>query len=938
MSDKSFEQKQSESCLSGQNQAYVEALYEDYLKHSGELSEEWKQYFSALPSVKGAVEEVPHSEVQNYFAEAARKKAGLKTIVQSSTENSLQRHVDDWVNAYREHGHLAAQINPLSQQGMPFPVQLDFATYQLSESDLNKHFASPPQLLGGKTNATLKEIHTALKKTYSGSIGIEYMHIRDFAETEWLRAQLESTNSTPNFSRDQKMTILAQLIAADGLEKYLGTRYVGQKRFSLEGGDSFMPLMHEIVQRLSQQGTKEVVIGMAHRGRLNVLVNLMGKEPKSLFDEFEGKKKTVRTSSDVKYHAGFSSDIQTPAGDLHLSLAFNPSHLEMVSPVVVGSVRARQQTYAENERDKVVPVLIHGDSAFAGQGIVMETFAMSQTRAYSVGGAVHVVINNQVGFTTSNPEDTRSSLYCSDIAKMVDAPVLHVNGDDPEAVVFAAQIAVDYRMKFHKDVVIDLVCYRRHGHNEADEPSATQPLMYQFIRQHKDPWKLYADQLASEGVCTQKTAGEMFQAYRDDMDANRSSVTLLPDRLSAQRAALWKPYLNQPWNLPVKTAVPLETLKQLGQKLTDFPQGFTCQRQVGLMVEARRQMAQGQVPMDWGFAENLAYASLLVEKHHIRITGQDVRRGTFSHRHAAFHDHQNGQVYLPLQHLSDSQAKIEIYDSLLSEAGVVGFEYGYAGTDPESLVIWEAQFGDFANGAQIFIDQFISASWQKWERLSGLVMLLPHGYEGAGPEHSSARLERFLQLCAEDNMQVCVPSTPAQIFHLLRRQVLHSCRMPLIIMSPKSLLRHKLATSTLDELAKGSFQNVISEQENLPAKSVKKVILCSGKVYYDLLARRSENKQSDVAIIRLEQLYPFPEEELKQALKPYQEAEQMVWCQEEPMNQGAWLVIQPYLQSALQKGQTLAYAGRAPSASTAAGYGALHNQQQQALIEQALLG
>lgn len=938
MSDKSFEQKQSESYLSAQNQAYVEALYEDYLKHSSELPEEWRQYFSGLPSVSSAEEPIPHSEVQAYFIDAARKKTGLKAVVQMPAQDTLQRHVDEFVNAYREHGHLAARINPLTDKEASLPVQLAFSTYQLSESDLNKSFASSPQLLAGKSQASLNEIYAALKKTYCGSIGIEYMHIRNFSETEWLRTRFESTHSTPKFSRDEKLSILTQLVAADGLEKYLGTKYVGQKRFSLEGGDSFMPLMQEVTQRLGQQGAKEVVIGMAHRGRLNVLVNLMGKEPRALFDEFEGKKKAGLTSSDVKYHGGFSSDVMTPGGELHLSLAFNPSHLEMVSPVVVGSVRARQQIYTDQAQDRAVPILIHGDSAFAGQGIVMETFAMSQTRAYSVGGAIHVVINNQVGFTTSNPEDTRSSLYCTDIAKMVDAPILHVNGDDPEAVVFAAQIAVDYRMQFHKDIVIDLVCYRRHGHNEADEPSATQPVMYQFIRQHQDPWKLYAAQLAAEGVCTQEAADKMFQSYRDALDANKSNVELLPNKLTAKRTAYWKPYLNQPWNLPAKTGVPVETLKQLGQKLTDFPQGYTLQRQVGLMVEARRQMAQGQVSMDWGFAENLAYASLLVEKHHIRITGQDARRGTFSHRHAAFHDNQNGQTYLPLQHLSPNQAKIEIYDSLLSEAGVVGFEYGYSGTDPDSLVIWEAQFGDFANGAQVFIDQFLSASWQKWERVSGLVMLLPHGYEGAGPEHSSARLERFLQLCAEDNMQVCVPSTPAQIFHLLRRQVLSPCRMPLIVMSPKSLLRHKAATSTLDELATGTFLNVIPEQENHSNKAVKKVILCSGKVYYDLLAKRTENQQSDIAIVRMEQLYPFPVEDLKQALKPYREVKQIVWCQEEPKNQGAWLVISPYLQDMLEKGQNLVYAGRPASASTAAGYGALHNQQQQALLEQALLG
>ncbi len=936
VSKKTFEQKQSESCLSAQNQSYVETLYEDYLRHSAELPEGWKHYFADLPRVSSTAEEFPHSEIQAFFYEAAKRKTTFKSEGQVA-ENTLQRHVDELVDAYREHGHLMAEVNPMAEKTAEVPLQLMLSTHQLKESDLSHTFAAPPQLLKGKTSATLKDIRDALKKTYCGRISIEYMYIRDFSESQWLQSIFENTQATPHFSSEQKKNILTQLVAADGLEKYLGSRYVGQKRFSLEGGDSFMPLMHEMTHRLSNQGAREVVIGMAHRGRLNVLVNLMGKEPQALLDEFEGKYKDKRnTSGDVKYHKGFSSDIKTAEGDLHLSLAFNPSHLEMISPVVLGSVRARQQAYTDQSKDKVVPILIHGDSAFSGQGIVMETLSMSQTRAYTIGGAIHVVINNQVGFTTSNPQDTRSSLYCTDVAKMIDAPILHVNGDDPEAVVFAAQIAVDYRMKFHKDIVIDLICYRRHGHNEADEPSVTQPLMYQWVRQHDDPWKIYTKQLIGEGVCTQEMAEGMFQNYRDAIDANQSDIHLMPNKLASQRVDLWKPYLNQPWNLPAKTGVSVAQLKALGQKLTSFPEGFTLQRQVGLVVNARRQMAEGKVPMDWGFAENLAYATLLTEGYHVRMTGQDVRRGTFAHRHAAYHDYQNGQTYIPLQHLSHEQASVEIYDSLLSEAGVVGFEYGYAGTDPNSLVIWEAQFGDFVNGAQIFIDQFISASWQKWERLSDLVMLLPHGYEGAGPEHSSARLERFLQLCAEDNMQVCVPSTPAQIFHLLRRQMLRPCRIPLIVMSPKSLLRHKLATSTLDELEKDMFRMVIPEIENLSPKTVKKVILCSGKVYYDLVAQRNEKQQTDVVIVRIEQLYPFPAEDLAAVLKPYQQAEEIVWCQEEPKNQGAWLVIQPYLLSCLSKGQTLTYAGRPAAASTAVGDGKTHNQQQKLLLDQAL--
>jgi 2-oxoglutarate dehydrogenase E1 component len=935
MSDHSFEKQKLESYLSAQNLAYIEALYEDYLEDSLELPDEWKQCFDHLPIEKGAKKEALHSAIKAYFQKAVKEK-NKGALEHDLSHDADQKNVEDLVNAYREYGHLASTINPLENIKKETPRQLQLSTYKLNSSDLQKTFATPSPLFSNQPQATLSEIQSALEQTYSKNIGLEYMHIRDFEEVEWLQDRLEKNRAQPGFSKEKKLTILEHLVAADGLEKYLSNKYVGQKRFSLEGGDSFMPLMKDLVDHLGGNGAKEIVIGMAHRGRLNVLINLMGKTPQDLFDEFEGKKDLSDTSGDVKYHNGFSSDVNTSGGDVHLSLAFNPSHLECVSPVVMGSVRARQKNYPENAQNKVVPILVHGDSAFAGQGVVMENFAMSQTRAYSVGGSIHIVINNQVGFTTSHPRDTRSSLYCTDIAKMVDAPILHVNGDDPEAVVFAGQIAADYRAQFQKDVVIDLVCFRRHGHNEADEPSATQPLMYQKIKQHLDPWKIYAQRLASEKICTQEEADKRFNAYRNKLDNNESIVSLLPNQLTAERGKKWAAYTRQLLDQPVETGVPMKELKALAQKLVEFPDGFELQRQVNLLVKARHKMAKGEQMMDWGFAENLAYASLLEEGYSIRMTGQDCRRGTFAHRHATFHDQKTGNTYFPLQHIKKGQGDLEIYDSLLSEAGAVGFEFGYASTDPSSLVIWEAQFGDFANGAQVLIDQFISASWQKWECLSGLVMLLPHGQEGGGPEHSSARLERYLQLCAQDNMQVCNPTTPAQIFHLLRRQMVRPCRVPLIVMSPKSLLRHKSAVSTFEDLSSGGFEWLIPEVETQKEKKVKKVILCSGKVYYDLLESRSEQSLEDITIIRIEQLYPFPEKALEKLLKSYSEAKQVVWCQEEPKNQGAWFFVQPYLLNCLANGQNLSYVGRAAAASTAAGNAKLHNQQQQALVDEAL--
>jgi 2-oxoglutarate dehydrogenase E1 component len=669
-----------------------------------------------------------------------------------------------------------------------------------------------------------------------------------------------------------------------------------------------------------------------------MLINTFGKKTSDLFDEFEGKAH-YNHSGDVKYHQGFSSNVMTPGGEVHLALAFNPSHLEIVSPVVEGSVRARQDRRDDEAGSAVVPILLHGDAAFAGQGVVMETFQLSQTRGYKTGGTIHVVINNQVGFTTSKREDVRSTEYCTDVAKIVEAPILHVNGDDPEAVLFVTQLAVDYRNEFNKDVVIDLVCYRRRGHNEADEPSGTQPMMYQKIKSQPTTRQLYAAALVESNVVTEEIGSQMEAEYRDALDNGLHVVKSLVKEPNKQLFVDWTPHVGHEWTAYADTRYDLKKLQELAMKMQEVPEGFVVQRQVSKILDDRRKMAAGALTINWGFAETLAYGTLLAEGYQVRFTGQDVGRGTFSHRHAVLHNQKDSSTYCSLQNIAKDQPRCDIYDSLLSEEAVLGFEYGYATTNPGVLVVWEAQFGDFANGAQVVFDQFISSGEHKWSRLCGLTVLLPHGYEGQGPEHSSARLERYLQLCAEHNMQICVPTTPAQVYHMLRRQVIRPLRKPLIVFTPKSLLRHKLAISTLEDLAEGSFQTVIPEVDELDPAKVERVVLCSGKVFYDLLAERRERKQDDVVIIRLEQLYPFPEEQLLEALEPYANIKDMVWCQEEPMNMGAWYSSQHHMRRVLQlqhPGLNLNYAGRDAAASPAAGYMALHIAQQQKLINDAL--
>jgi 2-oxoglutarate dehydrogenase E1 component len=799
---------------------------------------------------------------------------------------------------------------------------------------------SPGSWQGLKGPMKLRDIVAAVKKTYCGTIGVEYMYISSTEEKRWIQKRFEGTLSTPTFTGEQKRWILERITASETLERYLHTRYVGQKRFSGEGGESMIPMLDTVIENAGSHGAKEVVVGMAHRGRLNVLVNSLGKIPADLFGEFEGKHSHELSSGDVKYHQGFSSDIQTGGGPVHLTLAFNPSHLEIVNPVVEGSVRARQHRRGDHSGDSVLPLLIHGDAAFAGQGVVMETLALSQTRGYRTGGTVHIVVNNQIGFTTSDTRDARSSLYCTDIAKMVEAPVFHVNGDDPEACVFVSAIAEEYRRTFRKDVVVDLVCFRRLGHNEQDEPFVTQPLMYKKIAQHPGTRKLYADKLEQSGVVKPGTGDELVTQVRATLDAGKTTNPKILYGLKSTLAIDWAPYMGVGWRQPAVTGVPAAKLKELAKRLTDIPANFKLHPSVERLLAARRDMGEGKQPLDWGMAENLAYATLVDEGHPVRLSGQDAGRGTFAHRHAVMHDQNREKwdsgVYIPLQNIREGQGNFVVIDSLLSEEAVLGFEYGYATAQPYELVIWEAQFGDFANGAQVVIDQFIASGEAKWGRLCGLTMFLPHGYEGQGPEHSSARLERFLQLCADHNIQVCVPSTAGQFFHMIRRQVERPMRKPLIVMTPKSLLRKKEATSPLAELSAPGFQVILPEVEKLPAKKVKRVIFCSGKVYYDLAAERGRRGIDDMAIVRLEQLYPFPHEEFQAQIELYPNAKTVVWCQEEPGNQGAWHRIQHYLLRHMRPDQQLHYAGRKSAASPAVGYQQLHAEQQKELVEAAL--
>lgn len=923
--------------LYGGNAEFLDALYEQYLRDPTSVEERWRSYFAQLAPAAAAGER-PHGPIRAEIAQRAaevRPKAGAGAAgAASAKQAAVSRLIQVWINR----GHLVAAIDPLGLAPRVRPRMLDPAHFHLTPADLDTEFYTGSRIEAVPKWLKLRDILAQLEQIYGGNVGAEFAHVSDSEERMWLQDEFQEARLRHRFSADEQRSILRQLTAAEGLERYLHTKYVGQKRFSLEGGDALIALLDDLIQRSGAGGVEEVVIGMAHRGRLNVLVNLLGKSPAALFSEFEGTYEPGRHrgSGDVKYHKGFSADLRTGDGKVHTVLAFNPSHLEVVNPVVEGSVRARQERCGDERGVRVLPVLVHGDAAFAGQGVVMETLQLSQARGFFTGGTVHVIINNQVGFTTSEPADLRSTIYCSDVAKMLEVPIFHVNADDPEAVVLVTRLALKYRMHFHKDVVVDLVCYRRHGHNEADEPAATQPRMYHIIRQHPTARRLYADRLIASGTLTEDDAEAMMEQYRSGLDAGQTQAPAALGLIGNKYTVDWSAYAQVDWTEPVSTAVELPRLRSLGERITSYPKDFTLHPRVAQLIANRRRMLQGEQPLDWGCAETLAYASLVEEGCGVRLSGQDSGRGTFFHRHAVLHDQNTGATWIPLQHIAESQPRVQVIDSILSEEAVMGFEYGYATTDPSSLVLWEAQYGDFANGAQAIIDQFISSGEAKWERFCGLTLLLPHGYEGAGPEHSSARLERFLQLCAESNMQVCVPSTPAQMFHMLRRQMRQSFRKPLIVMTPKSLLRHELSVSSLEDLAHGGFARVIGEIDDIAAQQVQRVVFCSGKVYFDLLKARRKEALPEVALVRVEQLYPFPAEEYQAAVNRYPNAREIVWCQEEPQNQGAWYQIRHRLQDPVLGRRPLLYAGRGPAAAPATGIAKIHESEQQALVAAAL--
>ncbi len=946
MSDQStiYQAYQGNTYLFGGNAPYVEEMYENYLANPGSVPDSWREYFDALqhvPAVDGTDnKDVPHLPVINAFAERA-KQGGTKVVVASGADSELGRKrtaVQQLIAAYRNVGQRWADLDPLKRTERPEIPELEPSFYGFTDADQEVVFNTSNTFFGKET-MTLRELMNALRETYCGTLGAEYMYATNQNQKRWWQQRLESIRSKPVFNADEKKRILDRLTAAEGLERYLHTKYVGQKRFSLEGGESFIAAMDELINSASAKGVQEVVIGMAHRGRLNVLVNTLGKAPKDLFAEFDHTAPEDLPAGDVKYHQGFSSDVSAKGGPVHLSLAFNPSHLEIVNPVVEGSVRSRMDRRDDPMGKQVLPVLVHGDAAFAGQGVNQETLALSETRGYTTGGTVHIIINNQIGFTTSDPRDLRSTLYCTDIVKMIESPVLHVNGDDPEAVCLAMQLALEFRMEFSKDVVVDIICFRKLGHNEQDTPALTQPLMYKKIAAHPGTRKLYADKLATQGL-GDTLGDDMVKAYRAAMDEGRHTQDVVLTNFKSKYAVDWSPFVGKTWTDAGDTAIPLTEWKRLAEKLTTLPASVNPHALVKKVYDDRAAMGRGDVNVDWGMGETMAFGSLVASGYPVRLSGEDSGRGTFTHRHAVIHDQKREKwdegTYIPLQSVAENQAPFVVIDSILSEEAVLGFEYGYASNDPNTLVVWEAQFGDFANGAQVVIDQFIASGEVKWGRVNGLTLMLPHGYEGQGPEHSSARLERFMQLAADTNMQIVQPTTASQIFHVLRRQMVRGLRKPLVIMTPKSLLRNKDATSPLSEFTSGGFQTVIPEQDETIVKNaakVKRIIACSGKVYYDLVKKRAEKESKDVAIIRVEQLYPFPHKAFAAEVKKYANATDIVWCQDEPQNQGAWFFIQHNIHENMREGQKLGYSGRAASASPAVGYAHLHQEQQKALVE-----
>ena len=940
-----MDEKQNFSYLFGSNAPYIEELYEEFLNDPNSVSEYWRQYFTELAAQPGgAARDVAHRPIQESFINLAKSRPVAAVGAPDEAMMKKQVSVLRLISAYRIQGSGAAQLDPLKRKPPVHLQGLDPKHHGLSDADMALKFnVGAGDFANQADKMTLADIISKLKQTYCGHIGIEYMYISEQEERCWIRDYFERNLSTPSFDKAQKRYILKQVTAAETLERYLHTKYVGQKRFSVEGGESSIAGLNYLIQNAAKDGVEEVIIGMAHRGRLNVLVNTLGKLPRDLFAEFEGKAQATLPSGDVKYHMGFNSDIATPYGPIHVTLAFNPSHLEIVNPVVQGSTRAKQRRRGEDGTDQVLPVLIHGDSAFIGLGVNQATFNMSKTRGYSTGGTIHMVINNQIGFTTSDTRDVRSTVYCTDLAKMVEAPVFHVNGDDPEAVCYVVQAALDYRKQFKKDVVIDVVCFRKLGHNEGDDPTLTQPMMYKAVSKHPGTRALYADKLVKEGVITAEEAEGYIQDYRAALDRGEHvEQTRLTDYESKHRVD-WSKYQGQDWREQVESGLSAGDIKRLADKFTETPDNFALHNTAKRVLEARKAMAVGEQDVDWGMAETLAYASLVTNGTAVRISGEDSGRGTFSHRHAVLHDQNREKwddgVYIPLRHMSEHQASFLVIDSILNEEAVMAYEYGFACSAPDKLTIWEAQFGDFANGAQVAIDQFIASGETKWGRLCGLTTILPHGYDGQGPEHSSARLERWLQLCSEHNMQIVMPSEASQMFHILRRQALRSYRKPLVIFMSKRLLRFKDSMSPLENFLEGTtFRPVIGDTvARADNSSVKRVIMCAGQVYYDLAkAREERGLENEIAIVRAEQLYPFPYAEAAEELAKFPQAAEIMWAQEEPKNQGAWYQTRHRLEALATHGQKVIFAGRPSSASPAVGYMSKHNAQLKQLIDDAL--
>ncbi len=921
------------SHTSAGHSAYLESLYETYISDPDSLSNEWIEFFKHLPHHPTSNGEISHQNIVKEFKNISRKNTVSKTSV-----DVRQGKVIRLIQAYRNRGHLLGTLDPLGLMERDKVDDLNIEFHGLSDNDLDEEFYTDT-FIPDNEKMKLRDILKSLKEIYCGNIGLECNHIMETEERRWFQRKFENKLQEYSFSKKERLNIYERLNSAEGLAKYLSAKYPGMKRFGIDGAESLVPLVENVIQNFGSMGANQICFGMAHRGRLNLLVNVLGKLPSELFSAFdEDFELDGASTGDVKYHLGFSSNFETSGGEVHVSLFNNPSHLEIVDPVVIGSVRARQDRIGDLDRSKVVPVLLHGDASFSGQGVVMESLQMSQTRGFNVGGTVHIIVNNQIGFTTSNKLDSRSTDYSSDVAKIIQAPVIHVNGDDPEMVINAAKIACKYRNKFKKDIVLDLFCYRRRGHNEADDPSATQPKMYSKISKHPSVLSQYEENLISSGVLTTDKANKIKKEYRKSLEGGKTVAKNLAQKPNDKLWFDWQPYMGIKWWPKVDTSFNKKDFESLGVDICEVPETFNIGKQASKIFKDRLDITKTKTMANWGYAEIMAYATLLSEGYPIRITGQDVRRGTFSHRHACVFDAQTGDGYIPLATIAEKHnTKFDIYDSLLSEEAVLAFEYGYSATWPSGLTIWEAQFGDFANGAQVVIDQFIVSAQHKWERLSGLVMLLPHGYEGQGPEHSSARIERFLQLCASENIQVCVPSTPSQIFHLLRRQVLRKMRTPLVVISPKSLLRNPSAVSSTKELYQGSFSCVIDD--NIKKEKVKKVIMCSGKVFYDLYKKREESNIDEIALIRIEQLYPFPYDDLEEILTKYENVTEFVWCQEEPLNQGAWFSHRHRIQRVIDRidpEKEVSLVSRPAAAAPAVGLMKLHLQQQEDLVKEAL--